>query len=237
MRQSPNNIILFFIIVLGFQQKVHSQFLEPGISIGLISYSGDLQRGYSISSASLGLELFQRLNLSKHISIKGGFKRGSIQGKEKILDALSSNRNYSFKSKSTEFSTKIEYNFLDYFDETGEKIFTPYLFIGAGVNMLKNIEQRNLKVSNKSTLNLIIPLGVGFKYLYKNRFTIGLEFEMKKTLTDQIDFLENNDSLIKNYQYGNPKSNDYYYFTGFSISYILYSIPCPQKSAPSNNIY
>ena len=228
---------MLIIILIISEKKIYSQFLEPGIGVGLISYSGDLKRGYSISSASLGLELFQRLNLNRHITIKGSIKKGSIKGKEKILDALSKNRNYSFKTKSNEFSTKIEYNFLDYFDETGEKIFTPYLFIGAGINMLKNVEQRNLKVSKKNTLNLIIPLGLGFKYLYKNRFTIGIEFEMKKTLTDQIDFLENNDLLIKNYQYGNPNSNDYYYFTGFSISYILYSIPCPQKSAPSNNIY
>ena len=31
--------------------------------------------------------------------------------------------------------------------------------------------------------------------------------------------------------------SDFYYFTGFKISYILYTIPCPQNSAPSNNIY
>ena len=82
-----------------------------------------------------------------------------------------------------------------------------------------------------------MPLGLGFKYLYRNRFSIGIEFEMKKTLSDLIDSLENKDLLVKNYQYGNPNSNDYYYFTGLSISYVLYTIPCPQKSAPSNNIY
>ncbi len=228
-------IIVFLFLFLN--SKVLSQFLEPGIGLGLVSYSGDLKRGYSLSSASIGLELFQRLNLSKHISVKGGIKRGSIKGNEKILDALSKRRNYSFKSKVTEFSSKVEYNFLDYFDETGKKNFTPYLFFGMGINMLKNIEKNNIKVSGKNNFNLIFPFGLGFKYLYKNRFSLALEFEIKKTLTDEIDILENNDSLVKNFQYGNPKSNDFYYFTGFTISYILYTIPCPQNSAPSNNIY
>lgn len=228
-------IIVFLFLFLN--SKVLSQFLEPGIGLGLVSYSGDLKRGYSLSSASIGLELFQRLNLSKHISVKGGIKKGSIKGNEKILDALSKRRNYSFKSKVTEFSSKVEYNFLDYFDETGKKNFTPYLFFGMGINMLKNIEKNNIKVSGKNNLNLIFPFGLGFKYLYKNRFSLALEFEIKKTLTDEIDILENNDSLVKNFQYGNPKSNDFYYFTGFTISYILYTIPCPQNSAPSNNIY
>ena len=228
---------IFILLFLFSNSKVFSQFLEPGIGLGLVSYSGDLKRGYSLSSASIGLEIFQRLNLSQHISVKAGIKRGSIKGNENILDALSKRRNYSFKSKVTEFSTKFEYNFLDYFDETGNKIFTPYLFFGMGANMLKNIEKNNLKVKGKNNLNLILPFGLGFKYLYKNRFSLALEFEIKKTLTDEIDVLENNETLIKNFQYGNPKSNDFYYFTGLTISYILYTIPCPQNSAPSNNIY
>ena len=228
-------LTIFFFLFLN--NKVFSQFLEPGIGFGVLSYSGDLKRGYSLSSSSMCLEVFQRLNLSQHISVKGGIKRGSIKGNEKILDALSKRRGYSFKSKLTEFSTKIEYNFLDYFDETGKKIFTPYLFFGIGANMLKNVEKNNIKVSGKNELNLILPFGLGFKYLYKNRFSFALEFEIKNTLTDQIDALENNETLVKNFQYGNPKNNDFYYFTGFKISYILYTIPCPQNSAPSNNIY
>ena len=228
-------IFIFFSVIP--EKNLHAQFLEPGVGVGLVSYSGDLQRGYSIRSAALGFELFQRLNLSKHISVKGGIKKGTIKGKEKILDALSQNRNFSFKTRSTEFSIKIEYNFLDFFDETGDKIFTHYLFLGAGIGLFKNVEQRYLKVSKKNSFNLIMPLGLGFKYLYRNRFSIGIEFEMKKTLSDLIDSLENKDLLVKNYQYGNPNSNDYYYFTGLSISYVLYTIPCPQKSAPSNNIY
>ena len=38
-------------------------------------------------------------------------------------------------------------------------------------------------VQGKNELNLILPFGLGFKYLYKNRFSLALEFEIKKTLT------------------------------------------------------
>ena len=39
-------IIIFYLFAInGF-----SQFLEPGISIGINSYSGDLKRGYSLSA-------------------------------------------------------------------------------------------------------------------------------------------------------------------------------------------
>ena len=53
-------VILLFLFL---NSKVFSQFLEPGIGLGLVSYSGDLKRGYSLSSASVGLEIYQRLNL------------------------------------------------------------------------------------------------------------------------------------------------------------------------------
>ena len=71
-------IFIFFSVIP--EKNLHAQFLEPGVGVGLVSYSGDLQRGYSIRSAALGFELFQRLNLSKHISVKGGIKKGTIKG-------------------------------------------------------------------------------------------------------------------------------------------------------------
>ena len=39
------------------------------------------------------------------------------------------------------------------------------------------------------------------------------------------------------YKDGSGNNNDFYYFTGISLSYIFYRIPCPKKSAPYNSIY
>ena len=65
----------------------------------------------------------------------------------------------------------------------------------------------------------------------------------KKTFYDKIDITSGpipsstQGTLNKNYQYGNYNDKDFYYFTGFSISYIFYKIPCPKNSAPKNSIY
>ena len=53
---------------------------------------------------------------------------------------------------------------------------------------------------------------------------------------DNITGLEFNNSQ-KNFQYGSGNNNDFYYFTGISLSYIFYKIPCPKNSAPYNSIY
>ena len=97
---------------------------------------------------------------------------------------------------------------------------------------------------------LNIPFGLGFKYLINKQFSLAIEFEIKKTFYDKIDYLtgaitkdidnitglEFNNSQ-KNFQYGSGNNNDFYYFTGISLSYIFYKIPCPKNSAPYNSIF
>ncbi len=227
-----------------------SQFLEPGFGMGLNSYSGDLKRGYSLQNSSVGFEIFNRFNLSSHQSIKVSYKRGTIKGSDKIGDELSKIRNMWFESKFSEITIKNEYNFLDYFDEIERENFTPYLFIGLGGTILKNIKNRDNAIGKNKKLFINIPLGLGFKYLVNKQFSIALEFEIKKTFYDKIDYVtgantKNIDNITgldfnnsqKNYQYSSGNNNDYYYFTGFSLSYIFYRIPCPKNSAPNNSIY
>jgi len=239
------NIIFLVISTI----NCYSQFLEPGFSVGLNSYSGDLKRGYSPLPGQIGFEIFNRFNISSHQTFKVSYKRGSLRGKEIINDALSLNRNMWFKSKISEFSGKIEYNFLDYFDEVSKLNFTPYVFFGLGATILKNIEEREKTLNNKE-LFINIPFGIGFKYLINRQFSLAFEVEIKKTFNDNIDYMSganttnlnqvtglNFNNSIKNYQYGSGNDNDFYYFTGISISYIFYRIPCPKNSAPYNSIY
>ena len=86
--------------------------------------------------------------------------------------------------------------------------------------------------------------------LINKQFSLSFEIEFKKTFYDFLDntsgantsninnvIYKPNTSVVKNYQYGSGNNNDFYYFTGISISYIFYKIPCPKDSAPYNSIY
>ena len=241
---------IFILLIIFTNSQITAQFIEPGLSFGLNSYSGDLKRGYTPFNGKIGLEIFNRFNISSYQTFKISYKRGLIEGEEKINDALSINRNMKFESKISEFSGKFEYNFLDYFDEVSKFNFTPYIFFGIGTTILKNIKANNLKIEEGRKLFLNIPFGLGFKYLINKQFSIAFEVEFKKTFNDNLDYTRgantsninnvtglNFNNNIKNYQYGNGNDNDFYYFTGISLSYILYKIPCPKDSAPFNSIY
>ena len=119
-----------FILIIFTNSQTKAQFIEPGLSFGLNSYSGDLKRGYAPFNGKIGLEIFNRFNISSYQTFKISYKRGSIEGEERINDALSINRNMNFQSKISEISGKFEYNFLDYFDEVTKFNFTPYIFLG-----------------------------------------------------------------------------------------------------------
>ena len=68
-----NKHISLFILMFLYSITLKCQFLEPGISIGLNSYSGDLKRGYSPFPGSIGIEIFNRFNINSHQSFKISF--------------------------------------------------------------------------------------------------------------------------------------------------------------------
>ena len=127
--------------------------------------------------------------------------------------------------------------------------------MGLGSTLLQNTFERDNSLGKNKKLLINIPFGLGFKYLINKQFSFAFEFEIKKTFHDDFDLTHgantrnidnitglnlpnsNIQNFNKNYQYGSGNDNDFYYFTGISISYIFYRIPCPKNSAPINTIY
>lgn len=100
-----------------------------------------------------------------------------------------------------------------------------------------------------SLTQFAIPFGGGIKYAISERVHLGLEAGLRKTFTDYLDDVSNgyadpNDLLagngqrsvdlsyrgdevgfpdypVKGFTRGNPKSKDYYYFTGLHLSFAL----------------
>jgi hypothetical protein len=100
-----------------------------------------------------------------------------------------------------------------------------------------------------SLTQLAIPFGGGLKYAISERVQLGLEVGLRKTFTDYLDDVSTNyadpadllagngqrsadlsyrgdevgfpDYPVKGFTRGNPKSKDYYYFTGLHLSFAL----------------
>ena len=91
-----------------------------------------------------------------------------------------------------------------------------------------------------SLTSFSMPFGIGFKYSISARFGISFEWGMRKTITDYLDdvsttyYLDGDqidpgntaevmsDPTFEHKPYqerGNPKTNDWYNFTGITLTY------------------
>jgi len=212
-------LMLFLLWKTGEAQRS-----EVGFGIGTFNYTGDLVRSYNFKYSKPAATVFYRSNLSKVVSLRTAITAGKIGASEKPIDPFATLRNSSFDLFLIEGSMAMEYHFLNWRETKRFIRFTPYLFGGIALfgisgNVEKNAEYSNVQVS--------IPFGGGFKYVYNPKWYFSLEFGVRKTFFDYLDNISEGDLANKNYQYGNPNDNDHYYFLGLSITRTFYSIPCP----------
>ena len=215
--------------------SVGAQLIEFGAGIGVTNYSGDLAPGYKLSIAKPAASLHYRLNFSEIVSTRFTLTYGGIKGDDSNpVDVLGENRNHSFSSNIFEISSVFEYHFLDYKDRKSPQKWSPYAFFGFGMMRLKNPS----KVSEDYNLNqAVIPMGLGFKHKIGKQFVAEFEAGARKTFFDYLDGISDGDVTIKDFQFGNPNDNDWYFFTGFRLSFVLYKIPCPFPYIPNRTLY
>jgi hypothetical protein len=205
-----------------------SQRSEVGFGLGVFNYTGDIVRTYDITTSRPAATVFYRSNISKVISLRVAITGGQLAASDKHnpLDSAAIKRNASFDIFLLEASSTFEYHFLDWRDDRRRLRFTPYLFAGVG---LFGISGNNAKTKSYSNVQMSIPFGGGLKYVLNPKYYIAFEIGIRKTFFDYLDNVSGGNTKIKNYQYGNPNDYDSYFFTGITLTYTFYDIPCPSS--------
>jgi len=211
--------------LLLFTTLVTAQKKEFGIGLGGFNYAGDLMRGYHLENVKPGILGFYKWNFDNIFSARGSLTGGMISGTDQNpIDPFAQNRIGSFQSFIVEAAGVVEYNFLDYKAEHVQFRWSPYLFTGiSGFTFFGGDQELN----GNSTVQLAIPFGGGFKYAINPNITLNLEIGIRKLFFDRLDGYADGDITNKNYQYGNKYDQDWYNFIGFSVSYLIWDIPCP----------
>lgn len=210
-----------------------SQRSEIGLGLGVFNYTGDLVRTYDLTTSKPAATVFYRNNISRVVSFRTALTLGQVAASDSHnpIDSFAIKRNASFDIFLMEFSSTFEYHFLDWRNDSRRLRFTPYLFAGVG---LFGISGNAKKTAQYSNVQMCIPMGVGVKYILNPKYYISFEIGMRKTFFDYLDNISASTST-KNYQYGNPNDYDNYFFTGISLTYTFYDIPCP--SSPYKKLF
>lgn len=215
---------LFFIVMVSCflslgQRKEMDNHMEFGVMGGVASYTGDLNSGVNLKFNGPGVNLFYRHNYPNNIVVlRVNILGAQISGSEEALSLpLPDINQRSLSAFLTEVSTVIEYNFFDFrsLKPGNDYPICPYLFGGVGIGTVW---------SGESPAFLSLPFGAGVKFKVANKVNLGLEFGARKSFTDKIDGVDNESDLNSN------SAQDWYYFSGLSISYTKYYQKCPRNA-------
>lgn len=203
-----------------------AQRSEVGAGIGTFNYTGDLVKFYNFRYSKPAVTVFYRSNLSNVVSFRASVTGGKMGASDNSSDPLGAVRQASFNIFLMEVSGVAEYHFMNWRETKRFVRFSPYFFAGLG---LFGISGNGDKPAEYSNIQGTIPFGAGIKYVYTPKLYFSLEFGVRKTFFDYLDNLSGGVPDNKTVPFGNPNTNDAYYFLGITVTRTFYNVPCPRS--------
>lgn len=220
MKQLP----LFLPLLLSFLKLSAQSPLEAGLFGGVVVYQGDLSENdiFEINEFNPAFGGLLRYHFDEKWKVRGHVIYGHITGTDKnAKDPGLNDRGWSYESFLVELTFVGEYHPWGRPREDNAGFFRPQLspYVGAGVgfvNFNPRVKVENpqdailFPEANRSTTALSMPLVLGLRYDFNERFIATLEGGWRVTFNDYLDGVSTN---------GNPKKNDPFIFVGLSMTY------------------
>jgi len=217
---------LFRLFFLLFFITMNAQIHEVGVFAGGSNYIGDVGLTTYISPNEPALGILYKWNKSTRHSYRFSYTQSKISAND--LDSNEPSRNqrgYRFENSIKEVSLGLEFNFFDFNLHEVKRKITPYVY--SGISYFRYDE---LYVSSGETLkdsgagSFAIPMILGIKSNVSPRIVLGLEVGARYTLTDNLDGSNPEDeNWLK---FGNINNNDWYVFSGLTLTYTFGNKPC-----------
>ncbi len=221
-----------FIVLSFLAFNAHSQTYEIGAFVGGANNIGDVGRTNFILPSGPAFGGLLKWNKSKRYA----WRASVIYGKFTAKDAKSSipsrqQRNYVVDNSILEASLGLEWNFVDYNLHKLGPAFTPYLYTGVTYFRYdyNYFDLGQLQNANQKDGTFAIPMTLGAKMRLNQFLILGAEIGARYTFTDNLD--ANNPENLPianqfNVTFGNINSDDWYVFSGFTLTYTFGRKPC-----------
>jgi hypothetical protein len=172
--------------------QIKKLYLEAGISAN--SYKGSLNEGFGnySSSANLGIRFCKNSRLNGRINLSYGVIEG--QSISFVVKNASGNIVYPvnyFKTSLFTFDYTLNFNVI------AKKRYLIYLGAGVGIirfnvmdnegnNLINNANTRDIE-ENYRSIALSMPVFIGYNYIFKNDYRVGLQAQLLNPFTDYLD--------------------------------------------------
>jgi Domain of unknown function (DUF6089) len=220
--------LAIFMFLTSILTPLSAQNWEVGATIGGSLYNGDIPVVINTAADQIafGGGVFVRHRLNHLFAIRAQINAGQLFADEKRFGSSDwkKMRGYGFISPIYEIALLPEIRpfrlgNVEFFGFTGVALaaFNPttrYNEPNPIIDATPDIQTRITadKNANFPRTTLAIPIGGGFQWFLNDRFAIGAEVGGRKTFTDYLDQI----SVA-----GSPKSKDYYFFGGLTLSFFF----------------
>lgn len=204
----------FFSIILLNSFCFSQERKDLGVQVGGSYYMGDYNYGKPLYQVSPSAGVVYRYNLNNFYSLRLSASYAMLRGSYSSFDYYLPGITGSFLKHTFESNFICEMNFMPFNTKHLKKNnFAPYVALGVGGAYLGDeiIPQ--------------LPFGIGIKYCPLPRVTIGWEWRLTKTFSDNIDDYAN----VYNGSKAIFHNNDWHSFIGIYITYRLHNnkYTCP----------
>lgn len=220
-----NKIFISFLCFFTFT-AIHAQIHELGGFFGGSNYIGDVGNTTYINPNEPAFGILYKWNKSPRHAYRISYTQSQISSDD--LESKEPGRNlrgYSFVNNIKELSAGLEFNFFDFNLHDYKNKTTPYLYSGLSYVLYdgKYVSSNTIQTSGTSS-TIAIPMTLGIKSNVTENFILAIEAGARYTFTDNIDGSNPKNANLP--KFGNINNNDWYVFSGVTLTYTFGEKPC-----------
>ncbi|MDA9334546.1 DUF6089 family protein [Flavobacteriaceae bacterium] len=223
----PVYILLVLLLTYNLSD---AQIYEIGVFGGGSNFVGDVGATTFIAPNALSFGGILKWNRSTRHSLRASFIYSKLAADDTASDDPRRKlRGYNFNSSLFEVSAGMEFTFFEFDLHTGTPQATPYIYTGISMANFPNFYYSGGRlVSEKTRSNAYgIPIALGFKVSVAPHIVLGFEIAAHYTFSDELDgSVPDTENLRERFRFGNFNNNDWYVFSGFTLTYTFGRKPC-----------
>jgi hypothetical protein len=221
--------ILTTLCIISICSLSYSQIYEVGGFLGGSNFIGDVGSTQFIDPNSYAFGGVLKWNRSPRHSFRASLIFSTLSANDNSSDDPKRvNRGYYFDTNIIEASLGLEFTFFDFNLHSGTPQSSPYIYTGISMTNHPNFFfNNNLLIDEKTKSNAYgIPITLGFKTTLINQIVIAVELGARYTFSDEIDGSKPDSEENQIARFGNFNNNDWYMFSGLTITYTFGRKPC-----------